>query len=94
MQKVLRQLLDMSTLPLTKGLATGVWKSWAEVSVAETDAFLTRWQHSSLFLMRMSHVSLVQFLGMSWYGFPESFSWSGYPGVPYKQLLVTQPNNY
>ena len=94
LQKVLRLLFDVATMPLTKGVATGVWKSWDDLSNREIYAFLERWQNSPLALNRMAHASLVQLTSMSWNGNPESFSHSSYPGVPYASILVTKPNNY
>ncbi|WP_281646986.1 twin-arginine translocation signal domain-containing protein [Parendozoicomonas sp. Alg238-R29] len=94
LQKILRLLFDVATMPLTKGLATGVWKDWDNLTTEEVYAFLNRWQHSRLYLNRMAHASLVQLTSMSWYGMPESFEHSDYPGAPYTSVLITKPNNY
>ncbi|MTI12032.1 twin-arginine translocation pathway signal protein [Sansalvadorimonas verongulae] len=94
LQKILRLLFDVATMPLTKGVATGVWKNWDDLSNDEIYAFLERWQNSRLHLNRMAHASLVQLTSMSWNGNPASFSHSNYPGVPYASILVTKPNNY
>ncbi|CAM3606157.1 hypothetical protein [Parendozoicomonas haliclonae] len=94
MQKVLRQLLDVATLPLTRGLTTGVWQDWETVDLATAQTFMERWKNSRIFLFRMAHASLVQLSSMVWYGQPESFSVSHYPGPLYPEVLVTEPNNY
>ncbi len=94
LQKILRQLLDTATLPLTKGITTGVWSRWEKVSRSQTEAFLNHWQHSSIGLFRMSHASLVQLVSLSWFGLPQSFQESHYPGPLYPELLVTTPNHY
>ncbi|MDP9524026.1 twin-arginine translocation pathway signal protein [Pseudomonas putida] len=82
MLKLTRQLLDVLSLPLTRGPLTGVWGDWEQASPAQVTAFLQRWQDSSMNLLRMGHASLLQLLQMAWYERPESWAACGYPGPP------------
>ena len=82
MLKMTRQLFDVLALPLTRGPLTGVWGSWDKASAADVKAFLERWQNSSLDLLKMGHASLLQLVGMAWYGNPGSWQHCGYPGPP------------
>ncbi|WP_439252723.1 twin-arginine translocation pathway signal protein [Pseudomonas monteilii] len=82
MLKLTRQLFDLLSLPLTRGLLTGVWGAWEQASPTQVTAFLQRWQDSSLNLLRMGHASLLQLLQMAWYERPESWAACGYPGPP------------
>lgn len=82
MLKLTRQLLDVLSLPLTRGPLTGVWGAWEQASATQVTAFLQRWQDSSLNLLRMGHASLLQLLQMAWYERPESWAACGYPGPP------------
>ncbi len=82
MLKLTRQLLDVLSLPLTRGPLTGIWGPWKQASPAQVTAFLQRWQDSSLNLLRMGHASLLQLLLMAWYERPEAWAACGYPGPP------------
>ena len=82
MLKLTRQLFDVLSLPLTRGPLTGIWGAWAQAAPAQVEAFLQRWQGSSLNLLRMGHASLLQLLQMAWYERPESWAACGYPGPP------------
>ena len=80
--KLTVQLLDVLALPITRGPLTGVWGSWQNASAADIQAFLERWQNSSLALLQMGHASLLQLVMMSWYSRAESWAHCGYPGPP------------
>ena len=80
--KLTVQLFDVLAMPVTRGPLTGVWGSWANASAEDTRGFLSRWQNSSLDLLKMGHASLLQLVMMSWYGRPESWAHCGYPGPP------------
>ncbi|RRV77691.1 twin-arginine translocation pathway signal protein [Pseudomonas sp. p99-361] len=82
MLKLTRQLFDVLSLPLTRGPLTGIWGAGAQAAPAQVEAFLQRWQGSSLNLLRMGHASLLQLLQMAWYERPESWATCGYPGPP------------
>ncbi len=82
MLKLTRQLFDVLALPVTRGPLTGIWGSWENASSEQIEAFLRRWENSSLNLLRMGHASLLQLLQMAWYEMPESWAHCGYPGPP------------
>lgn len=82
MQKLTVQLFDVLALGLTRGPLTGVWGSWENASAADVSRFLTRWQHSSLSLLKMGYGSLLQLVMLAWYGQPASWAHCGYPGPP------------
>lgn len=80
--KLTVQLFDVLAMPLTRGPLTGVWGSWQNASASEVQAFLNRWQNSSIGLLKMGHASLLQLVMMSWYSRAESWAHCGYPGPP------------
>ncbi|MFP6848395.1 MAG: twin-arginine translocation pathway signal protein [Pseudomonas sp.] len=80
--KLTVQLFDVLALPITRGPLTGVWGSWQNASAADVQAFLKRWQNSSIGLLKMGHASLLQLVMMSWYSRAESWAHCGYPGPP------------
>ncbi|MGH8380446.1 twin-arginine translocation pathway signal protein [Pseudomonas sp.] len=82
MLKLTRQLFDVLALPVTRGPLTGIWGSWENASTEQIEAFLQRWQDSSLNLLRMGHASLLQLLQMAWYEMPDAWAHCGYPGPP------------
>ncbi|WP_397378943.1 twin-arginine translocation pathway signal protein [Pseudomonas sp.] len=82
MLKLTVQLFDVLALPITRGPLTGIWGSWANASPTDMQAFLERWQNSSISLLRMGHSSLLQLVMMAWYSRPESWAHCGYPGPP------------
>jgi hypothetical protein len=80
--KLTVQLFDVLAMPITRGPLTGVWGSWENASAADVQAFLDRWQNSSIGLLKMGHASLLQLVMMSWYSRAESWAHCGYPGPP------------
>ncbi|CAK9891825.1 MULTISPECIES: hypothetical protein [Pseudomonas] len=82
MLKLTRQLFDVLAMAVTRGPLTGIWGSWDNARSTQIEAFLQRWQDSSLNLLRMGHASLLQLLHMAWYEMPESWAHCGYPGPP------------
>jgi len=80
--KLTQQLFDVLALPVTRGPLTGVWGSWENASASQMTSFLSRWENSSLSLLRMGHGALLQLVMMSWYSRSESWAHCGYPGPP------------
>jgi len=80
--KLTQQLFDVLAMAVTRGPLTGIWGSWENASRADVQQFLTRWEHSSLNLLRMGHASLLQVVLMSWYARPQSWAHCGYSGPP------------
>ncbi|PMZ87196.1 MULTISPECIES: twin-arginine translocation pathway signal protein [unclassified Pseudomonas] len=82
MLKLTQQLFDVLGMAVTRGPLTGIWGSWENASASDIQAFLDRWENSSLSLLRMGHSSLLQLVMMAWYGRKESWAHCGYPGPP------------
>ncbi|MBZ9665651.1 twin-arginine translocation pathway signal protein [Pseudomonas sp. LMG 31766] len=82
MLKLTVQLFDVLALPITRGPLTGVWGSWENASGGDVRNFLSRWQNSSLSLLRMGHASLLQLVMMAWYSRQDAWAHCGYPGPP------------
>lgn len=82
LSKQVKQLFDLLSLPLTRGPLTGIWGGWEQAQDAEIQAFLQRWENSSLALLRQGCASLQQMILMAWYGRAESWQHCGYPGPP------------
>lgn len=82
MLKLTVQLFDVLALPITRGPLTGVWGSWENASGDDVRNFLSRWQNSSLSLLRMGHASLLQLVMMAWYSRQDAWAHCGYPGPP------------
>lgn len=80
--KQVQQLFDLLSLPLTRGPLTGIWSGWEQAQDAEIQAFLQRWENSSLDLLRQGCASLQQMILMAWYGRTEAWAHCGYPGPP------------
>jgi len=93
-QSELRLLFDTLHNPLLRGPSTGIWGDWSTVHPTSVKRFLDRWQNSSLETLRIGHASLLQLSLMAWYCMPESWPQVGYPGVPYRDALVTEPNHF
>lgn len=79
-QKALRDLFDLLNTGLTRRLAAGVGKPWAEVTPDEAQAFLARWQSSRLGLFNAGWRALTKFITGSWIGSPQGLAAAGYPG--------------
>ncbi|WP_434699075.1 twin-arginine translocation pathway signal protein [Pseudomonas sp. D1-1] len=82
MLKLTHQLFDVLTLGVTRGPLTGIWGGWENASADDIQQFLTRWENSSLSLLRQGHSSLLQMVMMAWYSRPEAWAHCGYPGPP------------
>jgi hypothetical protein len=82
MLKLTHQLFDVLTLGVTRGPLTGIWGGWENASASDIEEFLTRWENSSLSLLRQGHSSLLQMVMMAWYSRPEAWAHCGYPGPP------------
>jgi hypothetical protein len=82
MLKLTQQLFDVLAMPITRGPLTGIWGHWHSASEARMQAFLKRWENSSLSLLRKGHAALLQLVLMAWYSAPESWGHCGYPGPP------------
>lgn len=79
-QGELRQLFDLLNLGLTRVTLARVWSRWENVSTAEADDFLNRWRSSSFGLLNNGYIALVKVTNVAFYGHPDHWHLSGYPG--------------
>ena len=86
------QLFDLLALPVTRGPLSGIWNDWEQADDKAVEAFLQRWENSSLALQRQGHAALLQMIQMAWYGCPESWEHCGYPGPPLLQESTDAPD--
>lgn len=86
LQPALRQatldLLDFVQLAPVHGLSGGYWGSWEEASVEDATAVMHSWSTSSVDLLRASYNALRGLVIGNWYGMPQSWAATGYPGPP------------
>ncbi len=75
-------LFNVLTITLTRGLTTGVWRSWPNAGKGEIQAFLDSWRDSNFQIFNQGYVALVQLSALTYYGALENWPASGYPGPP------------
>lgn len=85
-QKALYQLFDLLNGGLTRRLTTGVTQPWAETTPAQAEAFLARWQTSSISLFNAGYRGLIKFITGAWMGTEAGLKAAGYPG-PYQPMF-------
>lgn len=85
-QTALYKLFDLLNAGLTRRLTTGVSKPWAEAEPAQVQAFLTRWQNSSIGLFNAGYRALTKFVTGAWVGTDAGLKAAGYPG-PWKPMF-------
>lgn len=81
-QKQVYDLTDLATFSVTRGMTTGVWRDWSEVTSRHAAHFLDRWRHSRIGLFRQGYQGICQLCQMAWYGLPHAWDTVGYPGPP------------
>ncbi|EON93477.1 hypothetical protein MARLIPOL_05565 [Marinobacter lipolyticus SM19] len=81
-QKELRKLFDLLNFGLTRVTVARVWSSWPNVTTSEADAFLERWRTSGIGLFNNGYIALTKISNVAFYGHPEHWHLSGYPGPP------------
>lgn len=86
-KKEFYQLMDLLNLRLTRGVLTGIWRSWATASASDIDRFLWRWRNGSITLLSVAYVSITTMLTMAAFQIPSLAAQLGYDGPP-KDLLV------
>lgn len=77
-----QQLFDVLSVAVLRGPLTGIWGSWDNASAEDIKSFMTRWKNSPIALLRQGHASLLQLVGLAWYGQPNAWAHCGYPGPP------------
>ncbi|SFR47059.1 hypothetical protein SAMN04488073_1754 [Marinobacter gudaonensis] len=81
-QKELRRLFDLLNFAPTRVTVARVWSSWPNVTTAEADAFLERWRTSGIGLFNNGYIALTKITNVAFYGYPDFWHLSGYPGPP------------
>lgn len=79
-QKELRGLFDLLNFNVTRVTVARVWSGWANASIAEVDAFLSRWRTSSIGLFNNGYIALTKVSNVAFYGHQNHWPVSGYPG--------------
>ncbi len=79
-QAELYKLFDLLHLRLTRWLTTGVSAPWDKASPEDINRFLERWRDSSIGAFNAGYRFLTKLVAASYYGIPETFPQSGYPG--------------
>lgn len=79
-QKELYKLFDLLHMRVTRWLTTGVAAPWREASAEDIQKFLERWRDSSVTAFNGGYRFLTKLVAASYYGIPETFVLSGYPG--------------
>ncbi|GAA6134557.1 hypothetical protein NBRC116188_13460 [Oceaniserpentilla sp. 4NH20-0058] len=91
--KQVQELFTLLNFGLSRGLTTGVWSKWENASEAEIEHFLQRWRDSSVSLFNLGYNGLNKLIAASWYGLPEAWLKTGYPGPLYPDVLITKNNS-
>lgn len=79
-QKELGQLFDLLNFAPTRRLAAGIKQPWANLSINDAEAFLTRWRESSVGLFNAAYRVLTKLPSNAYFAMPASFAATGYPG--------------
>ena len=81
-QRELRQLFSLLTLPPGRMLVAGVWPGWMNASTKAIGNFLSGWRTSRFSLLKSGYDALQQLSAAAWYGNPKAWPDIGYPGPP------------
>lgn len=81
-QLEVRQLFDLLQNGLTRIPLTGLWANWRFALDSDIADFLDDWRHSRFALLRASYRALRDATTTAWYGLPQSWALTGYPGPP------------
>lgn len=81
-QTEIYKLLDLLDGRITRWLTTGVWGVWQQASPTEVNAFLERWQSSSIGPFNAGYRVLSKLVVVSYFSLPEAQAQSGYSHLP------------
>lgn len=81
-QAEFRKLFDLLNFGPTRALTTGIWRGWATVQQDQAEDFLQRWRNSRVGLFNNAYNGLVKVTNVAFYGRPENWEKSNYPGPP------------
>lgn len=81
-QREVAELFALLTLPPARIALAGVRAPWAEADASAVRAFLDRWRHSSLDLLKTGYLALHDLVLGAWYADSATWPAIGYPGPP------------
>lgn len=82
LRKATLDLLDFVQLAPVHGLSGGFWGDWKNASVEDATAVMQSWSESRVDVLRASYNALRGLVIGTWYGMPQSWGATGYPGPP------------
>ena len=81
-QQEVAELFALLAFAPTRIAVAGLTASWDQASAAEIEAFLKRWQHSRLDLLKSGYQALHDLVLGAWYADPQAWTAIGYAGPP------------
>ena len=81
-QSEIAQLFTILRVPPLRMIATGIMRPWHVASQEEIARFLNGWRYSKITSLRSAYDALHQLSYAAWYGNPQSWPSTGYPGPP------------
>ena len=81
-QREVAELFALLDFAPTRVLVAGLQTDWADASAADLRAFLERWRHSPLDLLKSGYMALHDLIYGAWYGDSGTWAAIGYPGPP------------
>lgn len=81
-RKATLDLFDFIQLAPAHGLSGGYWGSWEKATREDATAVMQSWSTSPVDVLRASYNALRGLVIGTWYGMPQSWGATGYPGPP------------
>ena len=81
-QAELSQLFLLLASAPGRTLLAGLGNPWAQATTDEVSAFLGRWRHHRLAMLRSGYQALHDLVAGAWYAMPQAWGPIGYPGPP------------
>jgi hypothetical protein len=81
-QREVAELFALLAFPPTRLLAAGLSTPWPEASEDDIRAFLERWRHSPIDLLKSGYMALHDLILGAWYADSAAWETIGYPGPP------------
>ncbi len=81
-QREVAELFALLDFAPTRVVVAGLRDDWGEAEAADLRAFLERWRHSPLDLLKSGYMALHDLIYGAWYGYSGNWAAIGYPGPP------------
>lgn len=81
-QKEVSELFALLDFTPTRIAVAGVSAPWEEASAEQIEAFLEKWRHSPVALLKSGYMALHDLVIGAWYASPATWAGIGYPGPP------------